>query len=86
MPVMDGEAATRAIRTLESDGDNHSWIIAMTARAFDEDRARCRAAGMDDFVSKPFRQEGLRDALLQRVRQGASGTPGALVFRPGPGP
>jgi len=72
MPVMDGEAATRAIRALEAaDGGKRPWIIAMTARAFDEDRARCRAAGMDDFVSKPFRQEGLRDALLQRVRQGS---------------
>jgi hypothetical protein len=52
------------------------WIIAVTANAFEQDRKRCLEAGMDDFVSKPFRQEALRDALLharQRTPGQASG-------------
>lgn len=65
MPVMDGLEATRRIRAL---GDAH-WqqvpIVAITANALDEDRARCRDAGMDDFISKPF-QAGELVATLAR--------------------
>ena len=68
MPRMDGIEATRAIRQTELDGRPRPWIIAVTANAFDQDRERCLAAGMDDFVSKPFRQEALRDALLQSAQ------------------
>ena len=68
MPRMDGIEATRAIRQIETEGHPRPWIIAVTANAFDQDRERCLAAGMDDFVSKPFRQEALRDALMQSTR------------------
>ncbi|QDQ25548.1 response regulator [Chitinimonas arctica] len=64
MPEMDGLAATRAIRALE--GDIHLPIIAMTANALPEDRERCLAAGMDDFLSKPISLAKLR-AVLARV-------------------
>ncbi|BAL96272.1 PAS domain S-box protein [Rubrivivax gelatinosus] len=57
MPVMDGIAATRAIR---ASGEHASLpIVAMTANAFDEDRAACLAAGMDDFLAKPVVPEEL---------------------------
>lgn len=51
MPVMDGLAATRAIRELE--GWQQTPILAMTANAFEEDRRECLAAGMNDHVPKP---------------------------------
>ncbi|MFZ9406445.1 MAG: response regulator [Burkholderiaceae bacterium] len=74
MPRMDGIDATRAIRALPSASDGRRpWIIAVTANAFDQDRERCLAAGMDDFVSKPFRQEALRDALMQSARRHSQG-------------
>jgi CheY-like chemotaxis protein/HPt (histidine-containing phosphotransfer) domain-containing protein len=65
MPVMDGYEATEAIRTWESDvdEDRHIPIIALTAHALPEDRRRCLASGMDDYLSKPFSMEDLR-ALL----------------------
>ena len=75
MPIMDGLEATRAIRALPAERAQ-PWIIAVTANAFEQDRKRCHDAGMDDFVSKPFRQEALRDALLhaeQRAPGRASG-------------
>jgi PAS domain S-box-containing protein len=52
MPIMDGLTATRHIRG--GNGPNQQTpIIAMTANAFNEDRERCFAAGMDEFISKP---------------------------------
>ncbi len=66
MPILDGIESTRAIRQL--DLAHQPWIIAMTANAFDSDRERCIEAGMNDFISKPFRIEALRDKLTHIAR------------------
>jgi two-component system sensor histidine kinase/response regulator len=73
MPVMDGYEATEAIRAWESDvNDNrHIPIIALTAHALPEDRRRCLASGMDDYLSKPFSMEELRAVLIHWLASGA---------------
>lgn len=63
MPVLDGFAATQAIRELESMVGTHLPIIAMTAHAMKGDRQRCLDAGMDDYVAKPFRPQELFAAV-----------------------
>jgi len=63
MPIMDGYDATRTIRELERDTEKHTTIIAMTANAMKEDREKCLASGMDDFISKPFTQQELHNML-----------------------
>jgi len=56
MPVMDGNAATRAIRELESQGKfGHISIFGVTANVRDEQKADMRKAGMDDVISKPYK-------------------------------
>ncbi|MDP1827768.1 MAG: ATP-binding protein [Archangium sp.] len=64
MPELDGLEATRAIRDPASLVRNHLVpVIAMTASAMDGDRARCLAAGMNDYLSKPIVARDLADAL-----------------------
>jgi len=64
MPIMDGLTATATIRQQEGAA-RHTPIVALTANAFRGDQQRCLAAGMDDYLSKPFTQEQLR-TLLER--------------------
>jgi CheY-like chemotaxis protein len=66
MPVMDGMTATTEIRRREqSAGGARMPIIALTANAMEGDRERCLAAGMDDFLIKPFTLQKLA-AMLRR--------------------
>ena len=62
MPVLNGIDATLGIR---ADSQNRNTpILALTANAYDEDRERCLAAGMNDHIAKPVVPESFYDALL----------------------
>ena len=63
MPRMGGFEAAAAIREMEKTQGGHLPIIAMTAHAMKGDRERCLAAGMDGYISKPFRI----DELLKEI-------------------
>jgi two-component system sensor histidine kinase/response regulator len=77
MPVMDGYEATRQIREQEAQGRGNSThslnpvqhqptvIIALTASAFEEQRASILAAGCDDFVRKPFREQVIFEKMAE---------------------
>jgi signal transduction histidine kinase/CheY-like chemotaxis protein len=76
MPEMDGFEATAAIRERELGGNTHTQIVAMTAHAANDVRARCLQAGMDDFISKPIRPQSLTkviDQLLTPQKDACSG-------------
>ena len=65
MPVMDGLAATRAIRELPRPDARTVPIIAMTANAFEEDRRQAGEAGMNGYLTKPVDMQ----ALLQELQR-----------------
>jgi signal transduction histidine kinase/ActR/RegA family two-component response regulator len=67
MPEMDGLAATRAIRR-QGHINAQTPIVAVTANAFDSHSAECLAAGMDDFLAKPYRKSDLFATILRNVR------------------
>jgi CheY-like chemotaxis protein len=76
MPEMDGYEATREIRRRE--GARHTPIVAMTAAALPEDRARCLAAGMDEHMAKPVRASEL-DLVLTRFVASPAAPDGAAT-------
>ncbi|MGR6543137.1 ATP-binding protein [Paenibacillus tundrae] len=64
MPIMDGLEATRKIRSMEQDEMRHAIpIIAMTGNVLDGEKNKCLAAGMNDFIGKPFTLEALGNVI-----------------------
>jgi len=59
MPELDGFEVVETIRRLEQGTDRHLPVVALTARSRSEDRDKCLAAGMDEFLTKPFRPDDL---------------------------
>jgi len=75
MPVLDGFKATRLIRQWENEENREpTRIVAVTANALGGDRERCLAAGMDDYVSKPFTLEGLGSAVASVMKDAGPDT------------
>jgi signal transduction histidine kinase/ActR/RegA family two-component response regulator len=76
MPVLDGFETTRRIRAREAAAPppaRHIPIVALTANAIEGDRERCLAAGMDDYVAKPFRYAELHGVVARWMPQDARG-------------
>ena len=77
MPVMDGLQATRIIRTIP--GKKDLVIIAITANAFNDDRVKCLAAGMNDYIAKPYYPVHLFEKLVQWLdHKGIQFNPGLM--------
>ncbi len=73
MPVMDGQQATRCIRAWEAAHDaKRCNIVALTAGAFEDDKQRCKEAGMDDFLAKPIDLGNLVALLARRLTVASS--------------
>lgn len=70
MPVMNGYAATEAIREGERLTGQHIPIVALTAHAMKGDREMCLQAGMDDYLGKPIQPRELVDVLERWVSRG----------------
>lgn len=81
MPEIDGIMATKSIKALYRERKDPALscppIIALTANAFAEDRDRCHAAGMDDYLAKPFDARNLHDLLLRWAPQPLRAAPPA---------
>ncbi len=77
MPIMDGFSATRAIRAMEVHHGSHIPIVAATANAMEGDRTACLEAGMDAYITKPFKKRDIQKVIEDQV-------PGAVKRRPGP--
>ena len=79
MPVLDGYEAAREIRARETAGQRIP-IVALTAHAMKDDDLKCKAAGMDDYITKPLDREGLQRGL-RRWLEGEAAASGAAVSR-----
>ena len=75
MPLLDGYEATAQIRETETP-ERRTPIVALTASAMQQDREKCLAAGMDDYLAKPVTRDALR-SVLERWCSGAA-TPPAI--------
>jgi CheY-like chemotaxis protein/HPt (histidine-containing phosphotransfer) domain-containing protein len=85
MPEMDGLTVAKRIRELEREKGGHVAIIALTAHARDEDRERCLAAGMDEFVAKPVEESSLTSAIASAMKSSRPSRGGGSVV-PSSGP
>jgi CheY-like chemotaxis protein len=67
MPELNGYDTTRIIREKEIKTKEHVNIIAMTAYSMNGDRERCIEVGMDDYISKPFDMNKLKNVILRFI-------------------
>lgn len=69
LPVMDGITAVRKIRELESSTSRHTPVLAITANAMIGDKEKCLAAGMDDYLSKPFNSSQMISMIERHLKK-----------------
>ncbi|MCD4697640.1 MAG: response regulator [Bacteroidales bacterium] len=69
MPSMNGYEATKEIREFEKESGKHTPIIALTAYAMKSDKNLCLEAGMDDYISKPFKRQQFLDAITDTLNK-----------------
>src|ERR1700692_3254350 len=74
MPELDGFQVVQAVRERERTAGGHLPVVALTARSRKEDRERCLAAGMDDFLAKPIQAADLWAAIDRVVGAPAART------------
>jgi CheY-like chemotaxis protein len=67
LPDLDGLETTSRIREIDRKNGKHTPIVALTARALDGDREKCLAAGMDDYLSKPFTAAQLKEVIKRWI-------------------
>jgi CheY-like chemotaxis protein len=65
MPIIDGYTATRMMRRIEECRCRRTPVVALTAHAYEEDIRRCREAGCDDHIAKPFKKKELLQCLAR---------------------
>jgi Amt family ammonium transporter len=69
MPIMDGYTATRLMRRIEERrAGRRTPIVALTAHAYESDIRRCKEAGCDDHIAKPFKKKVLMHCLARYIR------------------
>jgi signal transduction histidine kinase/DNA-binding NarL/FixJ family response regulator len=84
MPDMDGFAAAAEIRRHEAQSGRRTPIVALTAIAVTGDRERCLAAGMDDYMTKPFTPDQIRAMLARWLAPALPLRPAAVAAGPPP--
>ncbi|MFN7038134.1 MAG: response regulator [Alphaproteobacteria bacterium] len=70
MPDKDGYETTQEIRAFENKNNKHTIIVALTADALEGDREKCIAAGMDEYISKPFKKEIVLNMIQKYKNKG----------------
>ena len=68
MPIMNGYEATALIRDIEKENQTHTPIVALTAYAMTSDKDQCIEAGMDDYISKPFKRQEFLDMVEKSLK------------------
>ena len=79
MPIMDGYQATAAMRAREANGKRRTTIVALTANAMEGDSERCLAAGMDDYLAKPYSRMQLQAVLTHWLPAAVDGAEPAVA-------
>ena len=69
MPILNGYEATKIIREIEKEKGIYTPIVALTAYAMKSDKDQCIEAGMDDYISKPFKRQEFLDMVNNKLNR-----------------